>query len=128
MRLEKFRRKSVNLLQESGKTDKNKSTEDVETDIMKLTTSETRRNIGMVVIRVICCFMSFCIKCLGSVTHFLDPKFFEENRKSGCFETDEFWLPIKDISVSSTAQSTSLTSVSIPRTDEMIVSLTCKFD
>lgn len=36
---------------------------------------------------------------------------FEENRRNGSFETDEFWLPIKDISVSSTTQS-SLASVS----------------
>lgn len=36
----------MNLLQESGKTDKNKSSEVTESDIMKLTTSETRRNIG----------------------------------------------------------------------------------
>ncbi|KAJ6625245.1 hypothetical protein Bhyg_16462, partial [Pseudolycoriella hygida] len=91
LRLEKFRRKSVNLLQESGKTDKDKSTEVAENDIMKLTTSETRRNIG-------------------SVTYFLDHKVFEENRRNGIFETDEFWLPIKDISVSSTTQS-SLASV-----------------
>lgn len=46
LRLEKFRRKGVNLLQDSGKTDKNKKPEVPVSDIMKLTTSETRRNVG----------------------------------------------------------------------------------
>lgn len=55
-------------------------------DIMKLTTSETRRNIG-------------------SVTCFLDPKIFEENHRTGCFATDEIWLPIKDITVTPSASS-----------------------
>lgn len=55
LRLEKFRRKSVNLLQESGKTDKDKSTDVTENDIMKLTTSETRRNIGEFLGRDVSC-------------------------------------------------------------------------
>jgi hypothetical protein len=47
-----------------------------------LTRSESQRNIG-------------------SVTYFLDPKIFEENLKAKTFSTDEFWLPIKDITVTS---------------------------
>jgi hypothetical protein len=38
---------------------------------------------------------------LGSVTYFLDPKIFEENVRTKTFSTDEFWLPIKDITVTS---------------------------
>lgn len=56
----------------------------VNDDIMKLTTSETRRNIG-------------------SVTCFLDPKLFDENLRTGNFGTDEIWLPIKDITVTPSA-------------------------
>ncbi|KAG4076574.1 hypothetical protein HA402_002737 [Bradysia odoriphaga] len=110
LRLEKIRRKSANLLQDSGKTDKNKKSEAPESDIMKLTTSETRRNVG-------------------SVTYFLDPKIFDENRRNGNYETDEFWLPIKDISVSSTAQSTSVASVnSSPKGQVELILQICEAD
>lgn len=63
----------------------------------------------------VCAVIFTIIRFKGSVTYFLDAKSFDENRRNGCFETDEFWLPIKDISVSSTTQSTSLTSVSWQR-------------
>ena len=47
----------------------------------KLTASESQRNIG-------------------SVTCFLDPKMFEENYRHKYFETQDFWMPIKDITTS----------------------------
>lgn len=47
-------------------------------DIMQLTCSEQRRNIG-------------------SVTCFLDPRMFEENVRTGAYGTDELWLSLKDI-------------------------------
>lgn len=56
-------------------------------DIISMTTSEMRRNIG-------------------SVTYFLDPKIFEENSKTRMFGTREMWLPIKDITVTPTSTAT----------------------
>lgn len=53
-------------------------------DIISLTTTEMRRNIG-------------------SVTYFLDPKLFEENPKTRTYNTRELWLPIKDITVTATS-------------------------
>lgn len=53
-------------------------------DIISMTTTEQRRNIG-------------------SVTYFLDPKLFEENSKNKLYSTRELWLPIKDITVTSTS-------------------------
>lgn len=52
-----------------------------------MTTSEMRRNIG-------------------SVTYFLDPKTFEENQKNRMYSTRELWLPIKDITATSTSNAT----------------------
>jgi hypothetical protein len=46
----------------------------------RLTTSESQRNIG-------------------SVTFFLDAKSFEENIKMRTFQTNELWLPVRDITV-----------------------------
>lgn len=66
--------------------------ESTKKDIMSMTTTEMRRNIG-------------------SVTYFLDPKIFEENSKTRMFGTREMWLPIKDITVTST--STATVSVSL---------------
>lgn len=83
------------MLRLKEERDKAKGTdaEPVNDDIMKLTTSETRRNIG-------------------SMTCFLDPKMFEENLRSKTFVTDEFWLPIKDITVTPTPGTSSNMSVS----------------
>ncbi|BFF98801.1 uncharacterized protein DMAD_06858 [Drosophila madeirensis] len=43
-----------------------------------LTISESRRNIG-------------------SVTCYLEPKLFKRNARTGCYSSEELWLPIKDI-------------------------------
>ena len=67
------------------------SPDEEEKDIMKLTSSEARRNIG-------------------SVTCFLDPKIFEENLRTHNYCTEEIWLPIKDITV--TPATTASTKVS----------------
>ncbi|KAL1404599.1 hypothetical protein pipiens_001714 [Culex pipiens pipiens] len=53
---------------------------DQKQNLKKLTTSESQRN-------------------LGSVTYFLDPKAFKEVCKGRLFQTEEMWLPIKDITV-----------------------------
>lgn len=53
---------------------------DQKQNLKKLTTSESQRN-------------------LGSVTYFLDPKAFKELCKGRLFQTEEMWLPIKDITV-----------------------------
>lgn len=75
----------LRLKEKQASTDKDAPP--VNDDFMKLTTSETRRNIG-------------------SVTCFLDPKLFDQNHRTGNFGTDEIWLPIKDITVTPTASST----------------------
>lgn len=36
---------------------------------------------------------------IGSVTFFLEPKFFMENTKSKTFITDDMWLPIRDLTI-----------------------------
>lgn len=68
---------------ESTKNDDKKpdKDEDEEKSVLNLTKSESRRNVG-------------------SVTCFLDPKIFVENSKTGHFCTEEFWLPVKDITLS----------------------------
>lgn len=48
-----------------------------------LTRSETRRN-------------------LGSVTCYLEPKLFKKNPKNERYETEEIWLPIKDLTITNT--------------------------
>ncbi|XP_022225291.2 uncharacterized protein LOC111076022 isoform X2 [Drosophila obscura] len=54
-----------------------------------LTISESRRNIG-------------------SVTCYLEPKLFKRNARTGCYSSEELWLPIKDITT--TVSKTSSTS------------------
>ncbi|XP_030570035.1 uncharacterized protein LOC115769380 [Drosophila novamexicana] len=61
------------------KNGKNKKTTENPRDAMPpLTISESRRNIG-------------------SVTCYLEPKLFKRNARTGCYATEELWLPIKDI-------------------------------
>ncbi|EDW18025.1 uncharacterized protein LOC6581827 [Drosophila mojavensis] len=61
------------------KNGKNKKTTENPRDAMPpLTISESRRNIG-------------------SVTCYLEPKLFKRNSRTGCYSTEELWLPIKDI-------------------------------
>ncbi|EDX10242.1 uncharacterized protein LOC6737829 isoform X1 [Drosophila simulans] len=58
---------------------KKKSSESSARDAMPpLTISESRRNIG-------------------SVTCYLESKLFQRNSRTGCYSTEELWLPIKDI-------------------------------
>uniref|UniRef100_A0A1B0CZH5 Uncharacterized protein n=1 Tax=Phlebotomus papatasi TaxID=29031 RepID=A0A1B0CZH5_PHLPP len=81
-----IRRKGSLLLKDINHINKpaEPAEEDVSSgEILKLTKSESRRNIG-------------------SVTCFLDPKIFTENTRTGVFQSDEFWLPIKDITVTPT--------------------------
>ncbi|XP_016978089.1 uncharacterized protein LOC108043792 isoform X2 [Drosophila rhopaloa] len=59
--------------------DKGKKKSESARDAMPaLTISESRRNIG-------------------SVTCYLESKLFERNSRTGCYSTEELWLPIKDI-------------------------------
>lgn len=58
---------------------------DNKTKTQRLTTSESRRNIG-------------------SVTFFLDAKSFEENPRTKIFQTNELWLPIRDLTVAPTSR------------------------
>lgn len=69
---------SLNINPPKEPTDKNKN-------VSKLTASETQRNIG-------------------SVTFFLDAKFFEENPRTKSFSTAEMWQPIRDITVAPNAK------------------------
>ncbi|KAH8296325.1 hypothetical protein KR054_004738 [Drosophila jambulina] len=55
-----------------------KKSENARDAMPPLTISESRRNIG-------------------SVTCYLEPKLFERNSRTGCYSTEELWLPIKDI-------------------------------
>ncbi|XP_065076875.1 uncharacterized protein LOC135700323 [Ochlerotatus camptorhynchus] len=59
---------------------------DQKQNLKKLTTSESQRNIG-------------------SVTYFLEPKAFQEVCRGRLYQTDEMWLPIKDITVTQPAES-----------------------
>ncbi|XP_061496875.1 uncharacterized protein LOC1276792 [Anopheles gambiae] len=74
---------------------------DQKQNLKRLTTSESQRNIG-------------------SVTYFLDPKCFVGGEKTGSrkhpldFATEELWLPIKDITVTPSAESR-ITVQSSPR-------------
>lgn len=81
-RLQQMRRNSSILRGGRGdkKSDEPSGTDEAAPtkDIMQLTCSEQRRNIG-------------------SVTCFLDPRMFEENVRTGAFGTDEMWLTLKDI-------------------------------
>lgn len=90
-RIQQIRRKStlMRLKEEKQKNAKDDGQPPVNDDIMKLTTSETRRNIG-------------------SMTCFLDPKMFEEHHRTNSFTTEEIWLPIKDITVTPSASSSNL--------------------
>lgn len=58
---------------------------DQKQNLKKLTTSESQRNIG-------------------SVTYFLDPKAFQELCRGRLYQTEEMWLPIKDITVTQPAE------------------------
>ncbi|KAG5681020.1 hypothetical protein PVAND_010486 [Polypedilum vanderplanki] len=80
----------------TDKTDKNKN-------VSKMAASETQRNIG-------------------AVTLFLDPKTFEENIKNKTYETNEMWLPIRDISV---APNTKLSAISSPKGQVEIILELC---
>lgn len=100
-RIAQIRRKS-SLLRNLDSTDKRNSSgtasstgTDDDKDIMKLTTSETRRNIG-------------------SVTCFLDPKIFTENLRTLNYTTEEIWMPIKDITVTP-SQSSTVSVTSCPK-------------
>ncbi|KAH8380402.1 hypothetical protein KR009_010510 [Drosophila setifemur] len=61
---------------EQGKS--KKKSESARDAMPPLTISESRRNIG-------------------SVTCYLEPKLFQRNSRTGCYSTEELWLPIKDI-------------------------------
>ncbi|XP_055687904.1 uncharacterized protein LOC129792638 [Lutzomyia longipalpis] len=80
-----IRRKGSLLLKDINKSAVPQPEEEISSgEILKLTKSESRRNIG-------------------SVTYFLDPKIFNENTKTGIYYSDEFWLPLKDITVTPTS-------------------------
>ncbi|XP_043063709.1 uncharacterized protein LOC108089582 isoform X1 [Drosophila ficusphila] len=57
---------------------KKKKSESTRDAMPALTISESRRNIG-------------------SVTCYLESKLFQRNSRTGCYSTEELWLPIKDI-------------------------------
>ncbi|GAB0093217.1 uncharacterized protein DMENIID0001_082930 [Sergentomyia squamirostris] len=81
-----IRRKGSLLLKDFNKTPTENNGGEAEAtsgEVFKLTKSESRRNIG-------------------SVTCFLDPKIFTENPRTGIYQSDEFWLPIRDITVTPT--------------------------
>lgn len=99
-RLQQIRRKSSLLRSKSDEQSSSKNaTANANTgdaagdtptkDIMQLTCSEQRRNIG-------------------SVTCFLDPRIFEENQRTGAFSTDEMWLALKDITVTSPSRTSNV--------------------
>lgn len=73
------------LVQDVEPPDSKTANFDKKRNLKKLTTSESQRNIG-------------------SVTYFLDPKAFQELCRGRLYQTEEMWLPIKDITVTQPAE------------------------
>lgn len=91
---------------EANGTKKENDKKEEDSSVITLTKSESRRNIG-------------------SVTCFLDPKIFKENVRTGQFSTEELWLPIKDISV--TTSKTTNINTSLKGQIELILEI-CEED
>ncbi|KAH8301113.1 hypothetical protein KR018_001857 [Drosophila ironensis] len=76
----------------NGQDKAKKKSESARDAMPPLTISESRRNIG-------------------SVTCYLEPKLFQRNSRSGCYSTEELWLPIKDITTTVAKASPSTNSL-----------------
>ncbi|EDW40338.1 GL24951 [Drosophila persimilis] len=87
-----------------GKT--KKKSENPRDAMPPLTISESRRNIG-------------------SVTCYLEPKLFKRNARTGCYSSEELWLPIKDITttVSKTSSSSNNNNNTLNNSPKGVVEL-----
>jgi len=57
-------------------------------------------------------FMYLYLFASGSVTCYLQSKLFQRNSRTGCYSTEELWLPIKDITTTVAKSSPSNNNVS----------------